>query len=318
MSRNFKIFQVPNDIRGSVLFVDDMKTNLGDYEKYTQIYLPKVSFELQQSQLGTLEFLEENEIHVLVTDMYMEDDEAGLVLLQHIIKKIPHIIVIVATAYEERADLERECLKLGCYEYLKKSDEGFNEKLFLAITEGIVLAKSKRDWHDKDEKTILTSWRKLQREQILKVNPIRLQKTLIHLCENLFSSIFGWGKIRGIKPGKSLGTNLVIINEQPNDFWHKWGGEIILLACDSTEDPLNQRNFQQVFSDINIRKTNGCKLAYYIHLSNQVQHFPTKSNLQDGMIILIDKMMLWKLIVAKRRKKYLENLMDSHISGSNR
>ena len=98
----------------TVLFVDDeekilrsLKRGLMD-EPYESLFA--------NSGQDALEILQQNEVHVLVTDMHMSEMN-GLELLKIVKLKYPHIVRMVLTgAY--RNSLARDLNKVGTYKFL--------------------------------------------------------------------------------------------------------------------------------------------------------------------------------------------------------
>ena len=87
----------------NVLFVDDDEIVLQSLERglldesYNKLFA--------KSGQEALKILQQQDVHVIVTDMYMPEMN-GLDLLRHVKKEFPSVIGMVLSGYEEDADLQ--------------------------------------------------------------------------------------------------------------------------------------------------------------------------------------------------------------------
>ena len=87
----------------NVLFVDDDEIVLQSLERG----LLDESYNKLFAKRGqeALKILQQQDVHVIVTDMYMPEMN-GLDLLRHVKKEFPSVIGMVLSGYEEDADLQ--------------------------------------------------------------------------------------------------------------------------------------------------------------------------------------------------------------------
>lgn len=81
---------------------------------------------------------------VVVTDMSMEDPDAGLRVLQAAFSRDLFAEVIVMTAYGNVANAV-ECMRRGAYDYIEKNSPGIDAYEVLALKVGQALDRRRRD-----------------------------------------------------------------------------------------------------------------------------------------------------------------------------
>ncbi len=88
-----------------------------------------------------LDYLDESEVDVLITDMKMPGI-SGQVILEHVRKNYPHIPVLIMTAYGS-IDGAVEAMKCGAFDYISKPFS--NDELVLSVKKAVMLSRSEQE-----------------------------------------------------------------------------------------------------------------------------------------------------------------------------
>ncbi|MFO7727936.1 MAG: sigma-54 dependent transcriptional regulator [Desulfonatronovibrio sp.] len=88
-----------------------------------------------------LDYLDESEVDVIVTDMKMPGI-SGQDVLEHVRKNYPHIPVLIMTAYGS-IDGAVEAMKCGAFDYISKPFS--NNELLLSIKKAVMLSRSEQE-----------------------------------------------------------------------------------------------------------------------------------------------------------------------------
>ena len=117
----------------TILFVDDDRIVLRSlergllYEPYNKLFA--------NSAKKTLEILQQEKVHVIVTDMCMPDMD-GLELLRIVNKKYPHIVKIVLSGYTDQNTVQQAIHQGDIFKFIRKPwklEENFKEIILEAI-----------------------------------------------------------------------------------------------------------------------------------------------------------------------------------------
>ena len=117
----------------TVLFVDDEEKILRSLKRALQDEPYETLF--ASSGKEALEILEHNEVHVLVTDMYMPEID-GLELLRLVKEEYPHIIRLVLSGFAEKEILLNAINKGEILRFITKPWKS-NEELKIIIRQAI-------------------------------------------------------------------------------------------------------------------------------------------------------------------------------------
>jgi two-component system, NtrC family, response regulator len=88
-----------------------------------------------------LNYLDESEVDVVITDMKMPAI-SGQEVLEHVRKNYPHIPVLIMTAYGS-IDGAVEAMKCGAFDYISKPFS--NEELILSVRKAVMLSRSEQE-----------------------------------------------------------------------------------------------------------------------------------------------------------------------------
>jgi DNA-binding NtrC family response regulator len=102
---------------GEILIVDDMR----EQREIAQKLLTKLGYQVITVGSGeeAIEYIENNEVDLIVLDMIMEPGIDGLETYRKILELKPDQKVIIASGYSETARV-KEAQRLGAGEYIKK------------------------------------------------------------------------------------------------------------------------------------------------------------------------------------------------------
>lgn len=95
---------------------------------------------LNDSEMA-LNYLDESEVDVVITDMKMPAI-SGQEVLEHVRKNYPHIPVLIMTAYGS-IDGAVEAMKCGAFDYISKPFS--NEELILSVRKAVMLSRSEQE-----------------------------------------------------------------------------------------------------------------------------------------------------------------------------
>ncbi|EPR41971.1 two component, sigma54 specific, transcriptional regulator, Fis family [Desulfovibrio sp. X2] len=87
-----------------------------------------------------LEFLEESEVDVVITDMKMPK-LSGREVLEHVRRKYPHVPVLIMTAFGS-IEAAVEAMKVGAFDYITKPFS--NDELLLSVAKAVQFAAAQR------------------------------------------------------------------------------------------------------------------------------------------------------------------------------
>ncbi|MFP4084657.1 MAG: sigma-54-dependent transcriptional regulator [Desulfonatronovibrio sp.] len=126
-------------MNSQILIIDDEK----NYLLILETILSEEGYDvtaLNDPQMA-LDYLDESEVDVIVTDMKMPGI-SGQDILEHVRKNYPHIPVLIMTAYGS-IDGAVEAMKCGAFDYISKPFS--NNELLLSIKKAAMLSRSEQE-----------------------------------------------------------------------------------------------------------------------------------------------------------------------------
>ena len=137
-----------NEKRSNIIYVDDEEINLTVFK---HSFKNDFDFILTKSPLEVEKIIEENEIHVLITDQRMPN-LSGLELIKNINEKHPEITCIILTAFTDESTILSAINKGEVYRYITKPWKKDNLKQ--TIINALQLYKLKTDNKNLIEQTL--------------------------------------------------------------------------------------------------------------------------------------------------------------------
>jgi len=310
-------------MRRIILVIDDLESNRDIYSELLESKFKKFKVKTVESIDNAYDFLKENShlVSTILTDMNMnQNPKEGLKFIESMVRKINQtnnesiIPIIVVTAYENK-EIERKCIKFGCFDFLVKpylsSEEVkiFQEELLKSVTNAVELSKSKRNWQLPIERLILENWIELSKE--IKDSIVK-GKLLEELVEDIFGNISDWNRYKTNVIYEYEEIDMLIFNHKTDNFWSRYGGDIILVECKNWKDRPQRSVFDAFHGMITRRKQDGCRLGFVISLNGFTKGFVKASKqvpTTEGIVACLDGNDLWQLIISDDRSKFLEQII---------
>ncbi|MDA1056024.1 MAG: response regulator [Planctomycetota bacterium] len=292
----------------SILLVDDDKSYREDLATVLEGEVGPVHIRGCDSAKSARKLLKDNGADVVLSDMVMEDEEAGIDLLHHIKTSNPRTQVIVLTAFPSLNTATR-CMRAGCFEFLVKPTK--IAQIVATVRKAISVARRSDGTDTLVERLILSYWDQLQTE----TTKAKRGASLESLMGLLFGTLPGWEKVESRVNSKTEEIDLVILNESTNEFWRRFG-PLVIVECKnwSRKTKPGRSDFDSFYSKMSRRGEGNCRLGFFVSVNGVAKTFHVeldRISRDTNSIVILDLDAIWNLICAGDRGALLKQLVTS-------
>ena len=266
-----------------------------------------------ESAQEAMELVKKLPISILITDMYLEDPNAGFRLIRFVKQRMPRTFIIVTTAF---ADLDRiqHWMRAGTFEVVRKPFTF--EEIAGAVQRALDLTSSGLDRDALVERLIVEEWQLVNEAN----SSVEQGTSLENLCSLLLGTLPGWKQIESRLTLSSEEFDLVISNESTEAFWREYG-TIILVECKNwrRKKKPGRTDFDTFFMKLQRRAPSDCRLGFFVSMNGFARTFIEESRriLREPQVVVpLNSADLWALVMASDRSAVLKTHVRRAVIGA--